>query len=76
VVLLIGAVDLRRRGAVLNMATRSPPRFSLLALTRKIRYLRASILNLIHLVTAVHNDRTSDLFNSAQELGGLQPLSS
>ena len=57
-VLLIGAVDLRRRGEVLNMATRSPPSFSSLALTRKIRYLRASILNLIHLVTAVHNDRT------------------
>jgi hypothetical protein len=60
VVLLLWAVGLRRRrGAVLNMATRSPPSFSSLAVTRKIRYPRASILNLIQPATAVHYDRTS-----------------
>ena len=28
-----------------------------------------------HMLTPVYNERTSDLFNSGQELGGLQPLS-
>jgi hypothetical protein len=38
---------------------RSPPSFSSLALTRKIHYLRAPILNLIELSPAVHRNRAS-----------------
>lgn len=51
---LLWAVDFLRprRGAVLNMATITAELLSSLALTRKIRYLRAPLLNPLELAPA------------------------